>query len=609
MPAIQKIFTNVVIIDKMAKIRLYKFVIGWLISSLPFIGLSQQITLTITSNDIPAINIGKTEHFKTTFTNKFLCKQYIDRIPAMLQSSGYIGASVDSIKEDSSAIHCYLFLGNRFTWKQVQYDATLNNILPALGIDNSIKEGAVYNRTQVELLQSKLLDFYCNNGYPFAKISWDNIKIDSDNISGKLSVQPGNIYLMDSIRILGSAKVNLNYLYHLLNMPEGAAFSMEKLEQIDNKLKEIPFLKQVQPWSLEMLGNSFLLNLYLEPKKNNQVDAIMGFAPANAQTGGDLLFTIDAKLKLQNVLTSGEMMAINWQQIQPQSPKLNIQFQRPYLFNSSFGLDFSFDLYKKDSSYINIAADIGVQYALSTNQTAKLLFHSFRTNILTVDTTTVISSKRLPDVMDLNINQLVVQYNYRKTNYLNNPRKGNELLFEIAGGSKQIRQNNSISQLKSGSFNYASLYDSVKMNSYTIRTRMNAAHYFPVKQHATIKTALQAGLYNSQNYFTNELFQMGGIKNLRGFDEDAIYCNTYLVFTTEYRYLIDQNSYFAVFSDGGYTSNSVTSINHQYIGGGFGLSFQTKQGIFNISLAAGKRDDLPFNFNQSKIHFGFVSVF
>ena len=211
--------------------------------------------------------------------------------------------------------------------------------------------------------------------------------------------------------------------------------------------------------------------------------------------------------------------------------------------------------------------------------------------------------------MDLSINQLVAGYNYYKINYRNNPRSGNEVSIEIAGGSKQIRKNNSITQLKSNSFNYELLYDSVKMSSYTFRSKLSAAHYFPIKQHATVKAAIQSGIYNSQNYFTNELFQIGGTKNLRGFDEDAIYCNSYIVATAEYRYLIDQNSYFALFSDGGTTNNSITNKTHQYIGGGFGLSFQTKQGIFNISLAAGKRDDLPFNFSQSKIHFGFVSVF
>ena len=575
---------------------------------MPFIVLSQQINLNINCTDKPSTNIFLLTNSKQRFTNKFLCKQFIERLPGLLQTRGYIGASIDSIKEDSTTINCYMFLGNVYKWKKITFDSALLNILPAIGMDNSIREGAVYNRLQAEIIQTKILDNYCNSGYPFAKISWENISIDSNNISGKLSVNRGNIYLLDSIRVIGNARININYLYHQLNIQDGTAFSIEKLELIDSKLKEIPFLKQSQPWSLEMLGNSFVLNLFLDTKKNNQVDAIMGFAPSNTQTGGSLLLTVDAKLKLQNVLASGETMSLNWQQIQPQSPKLNLQFQRPYIFNSSFGLDFNFDIYKKDSSYLNISADLGVQYVLSTYQTAKFLIHSFRTNLLNIDTLTVIATKHLPDLMDLSINQLVVVYDYHKTNYRNNPRKGNDLTIELAAGSKQIRENSSITQIKD-TFRYSSLYDTVKMNSYTLKTRLNAAHYIPIHKNATFKTAIQAGIYNSQNYFTNELFQVGGTKTFRGFDEDAIYCNSYIVATAEYRYLIDLNSFFSVFSDGGYTNNKVSNTTYNYIGAGFGLTFQTKQGIFNVSLAAGKRNDLPFNISQTKINFGFVSIF
>jgi hypothetical protein len=39
------------------------------------------------------------------------------------------------------------------------------------------------------------------------------------------------------------------------------------------------------------------------------------------------------------------------------------------------------------------------------------------------------------------------------------------------------------------------------------------------------------------------------------------------------------------------------------------MAVETKQGIFNISYAAGKRDDVKFNLRQSKIHFGYTSFF
>ena len=64
-------------------------------------------------------------------------------------------------------------------------------------------------------------------------------------------------------------------------------------------------------------------------------------------------------------------------------------------------------------------------------------------------------------------------------------------------------------------------------------------------------------------------------------------------------------------ADGGWARNNSQFANtsNTFIGSGLGLAFETKAGIFNIAFAAGKRNDLPFNLRQSKIHFGYVNFF
>jgi hemolysin activation/secretion protein len=64
-------------------------------------------------------------------------------------------------------------------------------------------------------------------------------------------------------------------------------------------------------------------------------------------------------------------------------------------------------------------------------------------------------------------------------------------------------------------------------------------------------------------------------------------------------------------ADGGWGRNNSqnTEVDHNYLSTGIGLAFETKVGIFNLAWAIGRRDDLPFNLRQSKIHFGFVNYF
>ena len=122
---------------------------------------------------------------------------------------------------------------------------------------------------------------------------------------------------------------------------------------------------------------------------------------------------------------------------------------------------------------------------------------------------------------------------------------------------------------------------------------------------------INGGLFQSGNVFRNELFQIGGYKLLRGFDEESQYLSQFVIGTAEYRYLVGQNSYFYAFTDGGWGRNNSQNadVNYTYFGTGLGLAFETKVGIFNLAWAVGKRSDLEFNLRQSKIHFGFVNYF
>jgi hemolysin activation/secretion protein len=215
----------------------------------------------------------------------------------------------------------------------------------------------------------------------------------------------------------------------------------------------------------------------------------------------------------------------------------------------------------------------------------------------------------LPDIIDLSNNNIGIEYEFVNTNYKFNPQKGNELKFLLTAGTKKIRPNNSIVQIKDPSFNYKKLYDSISENTYQFSIKLNAAQYFKIKKQSVFKIGMQAGLLQSPTIFRNEMFQIGGYRLLRGFDEESIFTNGYAVSTLEYRYLLGMNSYFAAFTDVGYSENRITKISNNYIGAGLGFSVETKQGILNISFAAGKRNDLPFNLRQSKIHLGFVSLF
>ena len=593
----------------MAKVQLYRFIWGLLLWGCFAKASSQNHRLIIRSNDTDAGFSQKDLQLKTSFANKLLCRNYIEQLPTLLQTKGYLAASVDSLKQDSATTTIRLFLGEKYTWNTLHIDDKDRAIIDQLGLSKDAFTSKPINPQSITNLQERLLDYFENNGHPFTKISFDNVQLKGNQISAKLLINEGVIYRLDSLHLLGSAKISTDFMYHYLNLKKDEIFNKQKLTIINQRLLELPYLQQSNDWNLTMLSTKYILNLYLQPKRSNQVNVLIGFLPANQQLGGKLLLTGEANLNLKNAFATGETLLFNWQQFQSASPRLNLGFQKPYIFNSSFGIDFGFELYKKDSVYINLTARLGLQYILSAKQSGKISIESFRTNLLTVDTATIIITKRLPDIIDLNNTNLALEYDFNNTNYRLNPRSGNEFKIGISVGNKSIKKNNTITQLKTPAFNYNALYDTVKLNSYQFKIKATVAHYFLSGKQSVIKTAVNAGWYESPNYFRNELFQIGGYKLLRGFDEESIVANRYAVGTLEYRYLVGINSYFNGFIDVGATNNKIINTSNTFIGAGLGLAFETKQGIFNISFAAGKRNDLPFNFRESKIHLGFVSIF
>jgi outer membrane translocation and assembly module TamA len=409
--------------------------------------------------------------------------------------------------------------------------------------------------------------------------------------------------------------VNLNkkFLQHYLNISNGSIYNKERLQQVDKRIMELPYLTPVQPSDLTMLGAGSVLNLYVQPKRSSQVNFLIGFLPASGQSG-KLQITGDVNLDLKNLLGTGEGILLKWQQLQQKSPRLNLGYNQPYIFNSAFGFDFLFDLFKKDSSFLQINAQLGLQFALSANQTGKIFVQWQNTGLLSgaIDTNLVKSQKRLPANIDVNSVNVGLNYDWIKTNYLLNPHTGNEINFLATVGIKNVKQNNDILNIKDPSFNYASLYDSIKPRSYQLKLKLAAAHYFPLGKSSTVKAAIHTGLYSSPGIFRNELFQIGGYKLMRGFDEESIYATRYAVLTAEYRNIISLNSYLFLFVDAGLVKNKYQSINinNQFIGAGLGIVYETKLGLLNISYAVGKRDDIKFNLRESsKLHFGYINYF
>lgn len=545
------------------------------------------------------------------FSSQAEARTFIANIPALLQAKGYITASVDSTQIDSTAAIVRLFLGLQYRWSKINTNPLDQEVLSAVRWPQASFKNSSMDWTSVKNWQNQIVTYLENNGYPFAKVSFDSINIRDNEVEALLKIDKGYQFKLDSIRLWGNAKISSDFLQRYLDLPNGSIFNKQKILDASKKIRQITYVEEEQPPNISFQATGSALNLYLKAKKNSQVNLLVGFLPnTNVAQGKKFLITGEANILLRNSLGAGETIGLNWQQLQVKSPRLNILYDHPFLFKSPLGLNFSMDMLRKDSTFLNINMQLGANYIVSGNKSA-MVFIQRRQSILNgVDTNRVKQLKKLPAEADVSSTNLGVTYIYNSTDYRFNPRKGNDLSITVAAGKKRIKKNNQVLELKETAFDYERLYDTVKLNTYQFRFTGSAAHYFPIARQTALKTGVSAGVLQSGNYFLNEFFQIGGYKLLRGFTEESEYVAQYVIGTIEYRYLIGVNSNFFVFADGGWARNPLLpSPNHNYIGTGLGMSLETKAGIFNLAWAIGKRNDTELNLRQSKVHFGFVNYF
>lgn len=548
---------------------------------------------------------------QSVFNSETSINSYINKIPSMLMTKGFPAASVDSVWNNEQEYHIHLYTGKQYTQFQITPVNIEKKALDETGYTADNFKLRPFNIYQVQNLKEKLLRYYERNGHPFASVYLDSIRIQQDVMFALLKADLSELYKIDSIRVFGKVQVQKIFLQKYLDIQNGSVYNAEKLKDIDKRISNLPFVSIVQPSDITMLGSGAIINLYLKPKKSSQFNFLIGFLPA---ADNKLQITGDVNLDLKNTFGGGESILIKWQQLQVKSPRLNLGFSSPFVFKSRFGLDFLFDLFKKDSSFVQLNAQIGTQYVFSGSRSGKLFLQWQNMSLLPggIDTNQIIASKKLPVNIDVSAVNVGVHYEWNNTNYRFNPRKGNEWLITSTIGLKNIKQNNDIVSIKDPSFNYQSLYDSVNKKLYQVRVKSSFSHYFSTGKTMVFKTTFSAGIFISPQIFRNELFQIGGYKLLRGFDEESIYASTYGVVSLEYRFLVDINSYLFFFSDAALVQNKFQEVNNRnnFFSGGIGIVYETKLGLLNLAYAVGKRNDVKFNLREaSKLHFGYISYF
>jgi outer membrane protein assembly factor BamA len=558
--------------------------------------------LELLRNDsiLPQKQFKKITAFKNEFVNDSAQKRELQNIILRLNDNGYLSAKVDSSRKiDSLHLKAWITTGEVYRWATIKAGNVTEDILSRSNFREKVFFGEPIYFRNVTRMQKRIVGWCENNGYPFASVKLDSLKITEGKLQASLNLKKNGLFLIDSVVIKGNSKVKLVYLYNYYGIKPGDLYNESLVRKISIRSKELAFVRETQSPQAVFSKDKTKLFVFLDKKGASQFDGIIGVMPNNAETG-KVLLTGDLKLNLLNSFGRGETVIINWRKLQAQTQDLRTQVVYPFLFNTPFGVDLKFDLYKRDTTFININMAGGLQYLFSGGNYIKVFIESRTSNLLS--TYGLENVTTLPQYADVKTLLYGIGGKFEKLDYRFNPRKGVRLNANIRAGNKTIRQNAKINP---------EAYANIKLKTLQISADLIAEYYIPIGNRSTVKTGLQAATLINQNLFQNELPRIGGLKTLRGFDEESIFASLYSIATVEYRFLLEQNSYLFTFFDGAYYENTSRGkrIFDRPFGFGAGITFETKIGIFSLTYALGKQFDNPIEFRSGKIHFGIVSRF
>ena len=335
----------------------------------------------------------------------------------------------------------------------------------------------------------------------------------------------------------------------------------------------------------------------------------------NASGSQQFNITASGNADFQNLLGLGERFNATLEQLKPQSPKLDIRFSYPYILKRPIGADFSFNLYKQDTTYLDAKMEFGLQYLLGGNNYIKGFWNNLSSSNLLINKPLIMATRQLPTNLDVRVNSYGLEYRYQRLDYVYNPRKGWAATIRGSVGTRQILENADILSLKDpndSAYHFTSLYDTVPLSAYQYKLDAQFQWYIPLLQRSALKLGLtMGGLFSSSLISQNEQYRIGGSKLMRGFDEESLYATRYGVATVEYHFIIGRNAYLYAFADKGYLENTTRLVRlfDRPAGYGAGITFETAVGVFGVSLAVGSQQNASVDFRSIKTHFGYVSLF
>jgi len=541
-------------------------------------------------------------HPRATVPDSLTALRTVRELVLALQADAYLTASADDMHWSRDTVRVHLYVGEQFRWAYLHNGNLGDGLLTRAGYREKFFRRTPWHPADWVALQERVLTEAENQGYPFATVGIDSLRLSGRDIAGRVVLKRGPVVYFDSLQIVGSSKTKKRFLAKYLQILPEAPYSQQRVAAAAALLRQLPYVRLRAEPEVRFARGRARVYLLLDERSANQFDAIVGLLPNDGRSG--VQFTGDVTVALRNLRGGGKQLGLQWRKVDAASQLLDLSYLHPNIFGTPLEVGTTFNLYKQNNDFLTLRPRLQVSYP--TARAGRLTFFAEQRSSRLLDSLLRLRTT-LPDNADSEYISYGIGYSRANLDDIYFPHRGLFLSVQGGVGTKTVRKNADLND---------SLYRRVNFRSTQYSLSGRGERYWALSRQSVLLVRLRGeGLFN-QRLFLNDLFRLGGLNSLRGFSENQFYTNAYGVGTVEFRQFTGPEGYVFIFADQAVLqaylpTNLATRALDQPTGLGAGLSFRTPAGLFQFVYSVGRSEFLntSFSLTNSKVHFGLTSRF
>ncbi|TYZ08947.1 BamA/TamA family outer membrane protein [Hymenobacter lutimineralis] len=522
-----------------------------------------------------------------------------------IQNAAYLLASADRLRWQQDTVRVTLYVGEQFRWAQLRSGNLGDALLTRAGYRERFFTAKPFLPAEWTRLQQRILAEAENQGYPFASVRLDSVTLTDREVSGRVVLERGPVVYFDSLEVVGATKTRKQFLARYLQILPNQPYSQQRVDAAARLLRQLPYLRlRAQP-EVRFAQHKARVYLLLEDRPSNQFDAIVGILPNTATNTGQkkVQLTGDVTINLRNIRGGGKQLGLQWRKVDAASQLLDAQYVHPGFFGTPLEVGASFNLYRQTQANPFQTVRPRLQVTYPTPSAGRVaLFTEWRSSRLLADSTYKLLTA-LPSTIDTRYDAYGLDYTWNALDDLYFPRRGTLATGQAAIGNKRISKNSELND---------TLYQRVALRTTQVTLGLRLEQYFRLGRNGVLLTRVRGEALLNKRLFLNDLFRLGGLTTLRGFNELNFYANQYAVGTVEFRQFTGQDAYVFLFADQAWLRQDIVAQPYYEdapTGLGAGLSFRTGAGVFQFVYSLGRSEQQKLALNASKIHFGITNRF